>query len=468
MSAVDLVRARLAKHGQEHLLTFWDQLDEQGRAALLADIESIDLDGFDGAWAQSSTGEHSVNPERFAVPACLGAIEGRRARAAGEQIIREGRVAAMIVAGGQATRLGVDIPKGAFPIGPVSGASLFQIFAEGIAASNERYGARIPWYVMTSKANHDDTVAFFEKHDYFGLAPADVQFFSQAMVPVVDPEGRILLEQRHKVATSPNGHGGSLTALADTGMLADMTARGVEFISYFQVDNPLVKPVDPEFLGAHVTRGSQMSSLTMGKASDEENVGLFIEVDGKLTIVEYSDFPSEMMSLKDADGNRTYDLANIAVHVLDVAFVESLTSGDVGKALPWHRASKKVAAVDLATGAVVDPESPNAVKLELFVFDALPLAKSTMLLRTERSERFSPVKNATGVDSVVTAKRDLGRRAARWLEECGVSVPMTAAGDPDCVLEISPLYADDPLGLAEREKGSDREISVGESLLLRP
>ncbi len=468
MSAVDDVRARLAKHGQEHLLTFWDELDEQGRSALLADVDAIDLAAFETAWQQAHTQEHVVDPAMFEVPECLDAIEGRRARAAGEQVIREGRVAAMMVAGGQATRLGVDIPKGAFPIGPVSGASLFQIFAEGIAASNERYGVRIPWYVMTSKANHAATTSYFEEHDYFGLNPADVLFFSQSMIPVADEKGKILLEEKHKVAMSPNGHGGSLTALAETGMLADMTARGVEFISYFQVDNPLVKPVDPEFVGAHVTRGSQMSSLTMGKASDGEKVGLFIEIDEKLTIVEYSDFPEAMMSLKDADGRRKFDLANIAVHVLDVAFVESMTSGDAGRALPWHRASKKVSTVDLASGTFVAPDSPNAVKLEMFVFDALPLARTTMLLRTERSERFSPVKNATGVDSVATAKRDLVRRAASWLAECGVSVPMTADGEPDGVVEISPLYADDVVSLAAREEGGDREIAAGGSTLLRP
>lgn len=467
MTAIDAVRTRLTEHGQEHLLTFWDELNEGERSELIADIESVDFVAFEAAWKQAHEQGETVDPSEFAAPASLDATEGRRSRAAGEQIIREGRVAAMTVAGGQATRLGVDIPKGAFPIGPISGASLFQIFAEGVAATNERYGCQVPWYVMTSQANHEETVSFFKEHNFFGLRSDDVLFFSQAMIPVADANGRILLEEKHRLAMSPNGHGGSLTALAETGKLADMKSRGIEYISYFQVDNPLVKPVDPELVGSHVTKGSQLSSLTVGKASDDEKVGLFVDVGGKLRIVEYSDFPPEMMGLKDDSGARKFDLANIAVHMFDVAFVEALTGGDARVSLPWHRAGKKVSAVDLKTGKVVEPKSPNAVKLEMFVFDALPLAKETMLLRTVRAERFSPVKNAKGVDSVATAKRDLVRRAAQWLEACGVSVPMTADGEPDCVVEISPFYADDALALREREADVERQISSGESLLLR-
>ncbi len=467
MTAIDAVRSQLVEHEQEHLLTFWDELDETKRAELLADIESVDFSGFQAAWAQAHKSDESVDPTGFAAPACLDVMEGRRVRAAGEQIIREGRVAAMTVAGGQATRLGVDIPKGAYPIGPVSGASLFQIFAEGVGATNKRYECRVPWYVMTSRANHGETVSFFEKHDFFGLRRGDVLFFSQSMIPVASVDGKILLEDKHRIAMSPNGHGGSLTALAETGILGDMKARGVEFLSYFQVDNPLVRPVDPEFVGAHVTKGSQMSSLTVGKASDDEKVGVFVDIGGELRIVEYSDFPVEMTGRKNESGGRMFDLANIAVHMLDVAFVESVTGGDGRVSLPWHRAGKKVHAVDLSTGQAGTADAPNAVKLEMFVFDALSLADKTMLLKTDRAERFSPVKNAQGVDSVATAKRDIVRRSARWMGACGVSVPTKAGGEPDCVLEISPGYADDEPALMERETGTDRKIASGETLLLR-
>ena len=220
-----------------------------------------------------------------------------------------------------------------------------------------------------------------------------------------------------------------------------MADRGIEVISYFQVDNPLVRPVDPLLVGLHDLTGSQMSSLTIPKASDDERVGVFAVVDSALQVSEYSNLPEELARARNADGSRTFDAANIAVHVLSRAFVEDLTRPGSSLALPWHRARKAVPFVDPDTGRRVAPQAPNAMKFEMFVFDALPLAADPLLLEARRSEVFSPIKNATGVDSPATARRDLIRRAAAWLEQCGVNVPRTADGQPDCTVEISPLAA---------------------------
>jgi UDP-N-acetylglucosamine pyrophosphorylase len=297
------------------------------------------------------------------------------------------------------------------------------------------------------------------------LDATDVMFFQQSMMPVADSRGNVLLDDRHRLSLSPNGHGGSLAALHERGMLQDMADRGVDYISYFQVDNPLVAPLDPLFLGLHAIERSEMSSLTMGKASDDEKVGLFVLLDGRLTVVEYSSFPKELSTAKTSDGARKFDLSNIAVHVFDRAFVERLVGGQGGLSLPWHRAEKVVGYVDVKTGRRIVPKMPNAVKAEMFVFDALSQAKNPMLMQTIRSERFSPVKNAEGVDSVATAQRDMTRRAAGWLESCGVSIPRKADGEPDCVVEFSPLFAADLAELRQRDLNSVK-IAAGERLLL--
>jgi UDP-N-acetylglucosamine/UDP-N-acetylgalactosamine diphosphorylase len=449
MQETDLRRAA-AEFSQNHLFAFWDELAETERADLLADLGRVDF-----RLVAELVQDH-VSPTAAAAglarldpPECLPANpddpEQRRlyadGRRRGETLIAEGKVAAMVVAGGQGTRLGFDGPKGIFPASPIKKKPLFQLFAESLLATRQRFGKAVPWYIMTSPANDQATREFFAAHSHFGLDPDDVFFFQQGVMPAVDFEGRILLAEKHRVATSPDGHGGSIRALAASGALADMARRGVEIVSYFQVDNPLVRPVDPLLCGLHELTGSQMTSPIVGKAADDERVGMFAVADGKLGVVEYSDMPPELMSARNPDGSRTYDAANVAIHVISRAFLDELTRPGSGLSLPWHRALKAVPHVDPATGQPVTPSEPNVIKFEMFVFDALPLAVKTLLVESDRAEIFSPIKNATGVDSPATARRDLVRRAARWLERCGVDVPCTPDGEPDCTLEISPLAA---------------------------
>jgi len=247
----------------------------------------------------------------------------------------------------------------------------------------------------------------------------------------------VLLGEKDSLALSPDGHGGSLRALHRSGALEDMRHRGVEHMSYFQVDNPLVHCIDPLFLGLHDLTGSEMSSKTIPKAGPLEKVGNFVSAGGVVQVIEYSDLPESLANQRNPDGSLRFNEGSIAIHALRVSFVERLNTGTLS--LPWHRAEKKVPFVDVQ-GNNVKPERPNAVKLEQFVFDAIPLAKNAMVYTTERAEEFSPVKNAEGVDSPATCRRDQIRRAARWLREAGVEVP-AREGEPDAVLEISPLYA---------------------------
>jgi len=282
------------------------------------------------------------------------------------------------------------------------------------------------------------------------------------MMPAFDLDGKILLAEKDSLALSPDGHGGSLRALAKSGALADMHKRGIEHLSYFQVDNPLVHCIDPLFLGLHDLSGSEMSGKTIPKASALEKVGNFVIADGVLQVIEYSDLPQELAMQKNPDGSLRFNAGSIAIHALRVSFIERLNAGGQLK-LPWHRAEKKVPFVD-EKGNEVKPDKPNAVKLEQFVFDAIPLAKNAIVYTTDRGEEFSPVKNADGSDSPATSRRDQVRRAARWLSEAGVSVAMKN-GEPDASIEISPLLASSDEQLRLR-KLSMRQIAGGQSVYL--
>lgn len=464
---------RLNAAEQRHVLRFWGELSTVEKTALLDDLDQVDLARCTPLIDRFVTRRPVIELPRTIEPAPTlparppAELAGRyrEATALGEQLIRDGRVAAFTVAGGQGTRLGYDGPKGGFRISPIREACLFQIFAENLLGIERRYGRRPRWYVMTSPANHAATIAIFERAAWFGLRGDEVTFFVQAQMPAFMPDGRIALERKHRIALSPDGHGGSLAALAAGGALRDMRDRGIEIISYFQVDNPLVKAIDPLFVGLHRASSSEMSSKAVTKAHDLERVGNFCLVDGRLTVIEYSDLPESLATAHESDGRRRFDAGSIAIHLLDRAFVERLTTPGSPVELPWHRADKKVAIVDPDTGAAIAPASPNVVKLEAFVFDAIPLAKNPLVLMTPREEEFSPVKNAEGADSPATTRRDLVRRAAHWLEAAGTRVARRADGEPDALIEIAPKFALDAADLAMRGD-LPKSVAPGSKLLL--
>ena len=467
---ITTLRQRLKKIGQEQVLRFYDSLEPAGKSKLSGQIESLDLS------AISELAETYVrNKPAAELPRDIQPVpayprtpdEARRelyakADERGRQLVREGKVAAFLVAGGQGTRLGYDGPKGQFPVTPIKNKPLFQVFAEQLVAEGRAAGRAVPWYIMTSDVNDAPTREFFKANQYFGLSESDVNFFQQGMMPAFAMDGRLLLGERDGLALSPDGHGGSLRALLKSGALADMRKRGVEHLSYFQVDNPLVHVIDALFLGLHDLTGSEMSSKMIGKAHALEKVGNFVVGDGKLQVIEYSDLPEALALRKAADGKPLFNAGSIGIHALRVGFVERLNSGGRLR-LPWHRAEKKVPFVDDG-GNAIKPEKPNAVKLEQFVFDAIPLAENAIVLETQRGEEFSPVKNATGDDSPATCRRDQIRRAARWLADLGTTIPVKN-GEPDAVVEISPLYAANPAQLATQTNRPSK-INAGESVYL--
>jgi len=441
--------ARLQAAGQSHLLRFAPTLTPDRRAALLAQIEALDLSAI-----PSLVETYVKSKPTFLLPASVEpapyypnnhasksrAWDRARFEKAGQDLIRAGRVACFTVAGGQGTRLGYDGPKGCYPAGAVSRKPLFQLFAEQILAHSRRSGKDVPWYVMTSPLNHDATVAFFRANDFFGLPPSSVMCFPQGVMPSFDMKtGRVLLAAPGEIATNPDGHGGSITALHRSGAIADMKRRGITTLSYFQVDNATVQALDPAFLGLHASApdsSAEMSSKMIPKAYAEEKLGLFCSCNGRTEVIEYSDLPMDLQRQTLPDGTLRFLAGSIAVHAMSVEFIERLAT-DPRFSLPYHRAEKKVPCIDPETGEKVDPASPNGVKLERFVFDALPLCRASIVYETDRIEEFAPIKNAAGVDSPESCTRLQTERAARWLKAAGIEAPRTSDGKPDCTLEIS-------------------------------
>lgn len=455
---VDDLRHALATHGQEHVLAFWKELTPSQRAELVAQIDSIDLAALDvliDTFVKHEAGAESVptnlEPAPYYPNDAKGKYDADEMRRQGEDIIRAGKVAAFTVAGGQGTRLGWSGPKGTFPGTPVTGKPLFRCFAEQIAAAQKKYGVTIPWYLMTSPLNDADTRAFFQDNNNFGLKRGDIFMFPQGTMPsLLLPDGKLMLAEKHELAVNPDGHGGSIRALKASGAIEDMIRRGVEQISYFQVDNPLVNVIDPLFIGLHAhapDSSGEISSKMVTKTEPGEKVGVFCRSDDRTVVIEYSDLPKELAEQRDTNGNLRFNAGSIAIHIMAVKFVERLTKDASQFGLPLHRAVKKVPYIDPGTGERVDPSQPNAVKLEMFVFDALPLAKSSIVYETKREHEFAPIKNAEGTDSPATSYQLQSDYYGQWLDRAGVRVPRTKDGRVDAKIEISPMTALGPADL---------------------
>ncbi len=444
------LKRRLADVGQLHLLQFWNELTGSQQAALASQLAELDwtLIGRlrDDEDAEQSWGElaaRAVSPPAFRPGQSNRRWTRDEAVAAAEEQLREGTVGAVLVAGGQGTRLGFPHPKGIFPIGPVSQRSLFQMHVDQLRAVADRYGKPVPLYLMTSPATHDETVEYFQRFGNFGLADHDLHFFCQGTMPALDDSGHLLLEARDRVFLSPDGHGGMLAAFVRHGCLADADRRGLRQLFYFQVDNPLVSICDRELIGYHVLSESEMSTLVVAKTRPSEKVGNVVSIDGRLMVIEYSDLPDEVARRRDADGNLALWAGNIAVHVFQIEFLRRAAASD--RSLPFHRARKKVPFVN-ADGQVVEPDKPNATKYEKFIFDLMPFADNAIVVEGEAAEIFAPLKNASGAstDTPESTRAALVARARRWLESAGAQLA------PGIELEISPALALDAAELRRR------------------
>lgn len=450
------IAERLDFYHQSHLLTGWDELTPQQQTAFAAQLESVDFDELTDLLTQqkSSLAANAETPAQRAYrarpPGSLVRLpqtvaeraEWKAAEQRGEELLRAGKVGAILVAGGQGTRLGYDHPKGMYPLGPVSDAPLFQLLCEQLLARARRAGQAIPYYIMTSNATHAETVEFFEQQNFFGLPPADVYFFQQGNMPAVDAQtGELLLSGPGQLAMSPDGHGGLLEALLRAGLLEDMQQRGIEYLYYHQVDNPLAIVCDPAYLGWHEQSGAEVSTKVIAKCSAAEKMGIAVDVDGVTQIIEYSDLPDEVAQRTTAAGELELWAGSTAIHVFSREFLDRLAQGQWQ--LPFHIAHKAVPSYVPGAG-LQTPARPNAYKFERFIFDVLPQASKALIVEADRTREFNPLKNADGVHSPHDVRRSLVHLHRGWAQQAGWEIP---DGVP---VEISSLVALDAVEFGGR------------------
>jgi UDP-N-acetylglucosamine/UDP-N-acetylgalactosamine diphosphorylase len=312
---------------------------------------------------------------------------------------------------------------------------------------------------MTSQVNDAPTRKFFEDNAYFGLAPERVLFFTQRMWPALDGAGKFLLDSKSHIFMSPDGHGGTITALQQSGMIDDMERRGIKTLFYFQVDNPLVEVAEPRFVGLHLKEAADISIKVCAKRDPQEGLGIVAIKDGRSMIVEYSELTPEQMNERLPDGNLKLRFGSVAIHMISFDFIKK----EAASQLPLHVAHKKVPCLD-ESGNLLKPDTPNAYKFEKFIFDIIPDAQKAINVEFARENEFSPVKNAEGSDSPETSRRDMMLKFAAWLEACGVKVERDADGVPVHKIEIDPCFALGPDDLASRLDGGfvlDGDIYLG-------
>jgi UDP-N-acetylglucosamine/UDP-N-acetylgalactosamine diphosphorylase len=393
--------ARLEAHGQGHLLRHWHVLEDSQRRAFVAQLESIDwnlVDRLRHLAAAGTTAPDTAWLSRCRSPQTQPGHDRGRAIEAGREALTAGRVGAILVAGGQGTRLGFEGPKGLFPIGPLTGRTLFGALLGGLEAIRRRYGRRVPLAIMTSTATDSATREALRAHDWFGLDPRHVLVFRQADVPPLTRDGlRMLLDAPGHIAMAPDGHGGLLRALVTAGGLDWFEDRAVDQLACFQVDNPLARPLDPEFLGRHLLEGSDIATQVVEKTDPAERVGVVVECDGRTRLVEYSDLEPEVAARRLADGRLALHCGSIAVHCFRLGFLREATTAKED-ALPFHLARKVVPFVD-DDGLRVVPREPNALKFERFIFDLFPLAARVLVHAVDPRESFAPLKNPPGAAS---------------------------------------------------------------------
>lgn len=395
---------KLRQFGQEQVLKYYEELSEDEKEALLKQIEDTDFSILDAVKDGKKEPQKGVITPLAAMQ--LKEIEENRAhfRESGLQAIREGKVGAVLLAGGMGTRLGSDNPKGMFNIGITKEVYIFQRLIENLMDVVKEAGNYIPLYIMTSDKNHRATTEFLKEHDYFGYAPEFVTFFMQEMAPATDYNGKVYLEEKWKMSTSPNGNGGWYLSMHKWGIAQKAMEDGVEWLNIFAVDNVLQRIADPVFVGAVLENHCVAGSKVVKKVTPDEKVGVMCLEDGRPSIVEYYELTDELRDAKDEAGDPAYNFGVILNYLFRISELEKIRE----KNLPLHVVEKKIPYLN-EQGEKVKPEAPNGYKFEQLVLDMIHEMENCLPFEVEREKEFAPIKNATGVDSVESA-RELCRK----------------------------------------------------------
>lgn len=394
----------LKKYGQEHLLSNYEKLSDEDKSRLLNDILTIDFGEISKLYEQT---KHKIEFENCKIEpiehvdkAKLSNEEIQKYSEIGIEQIKKGKLAAVTMAGGQGTRLGHNGPKGIFDLGLDSHKSIFEILCDTLKLARKKYGVVVPWYIMTSDENNDETVEFFEKNNYFDYPKEAVKFFIQGEMPMINKEGKILLNEEGLIKQAGAGHGAIFEAMRKNGIIYEMQNKGIEWVFIGGVDNVLVKMVDPVLIGLSIERNVLAAGKSVVKANPHEKVGVFCKKDGKPSVIEYSEISNELAETVDEKGELLLGESHILCNQFNIKILEELAKNK----LPYHVAFKKATYMD-EKGNIISPTEPNAYKFEAFIFDAFSSIPEMLVMRVKREEEFAPVKNAEGVDSPETARK---------------------------------------------------------------
>ena len=394
----------LKKYNQEHLLYFYDELSEEEKNILINQILNIDFEKIINLYLNSKKVEDLSKVEISPLPHIekdkLSEKEINYYTQIGEAVIKNNQVAIVTMAGGQGTRLGYKGPKGTYMLNlkPIK-KSLFQILAENIIETNNKYNVVIPWYIMTSEENHNQTISFFAINNFFGYPKEKIKFFKQNKLPLINTEGKLILQEPYLIKEASNGNGNVFKSMENANIMEDMHNLGIKWICFGGIDNVLLKNVDPLFLGLTIGNNMQIGSKSIFKKEPLEKTAVYCKKNGKPSILDYDDISFELSESKISDTDTyLYREANMLSHIMSIDAIEKVKDIE----LKYHRAYKKNAFVNFE-GVKQVPDKPNTFKFENFIFDAFSYFDDMLLLRIDENEEFAPIKDFTGIYNPDTA-----------------------------------------------------------------
>lgn len=450
--SLDEIIVILKKFNQLELIEHIDKLSEKEKILINKSLNKFNIENYfknivnKFFFSKQPAKELNIEPVEIIKHIEQNSPDYDELKSIGENALENQEVAFLVVAGGQGTRLGFNHPKGMFPIAPITKKTLFNIHFEKILAISKYYNFNPTFLIMTSDSNYNETFEYIESNNYFNLKKDNVFIFKQGSLPAIDFKGNLILKTKTELFFAPDGHGGTIAALKQNGLIEILKKRRIKYISYFQVDNPLTNIADPLFIGLHIKRESEVSTKVIKKRDWKEKVGVAGKIDGKPGIIEYSDLPDELAKKVDKSRNLLFGYGNIAIHIFNLSFIEKISSGTL--VLPFHIARKKIPYFDKEKNTTIIPENPNGIKFEQFIFDTIPLAKNTLFYETFRELEFAPLKNKTGEDSIETCKKGISNFFLNWFIKSGFTISNhTKTYENDIknkekfTLEISPLFA---------------------------